>query len=100
METYDIPNNSVIGMLKGVAAIIGCMDHNGMPGALSELCKFQTTPLCQLIDQNLTLTRGTKTDPVLWLDRLAAIFRNTNIRLNENVEHPCKSVAVQVRQFL
>lgn len=91
-----MPNNSVLGMLKGVAAIIGCMDHGEVPTALGQLCKFQTTPLCELIAQNVTPTRGTKCDPVLWFDRLAAIFRNINIRLDENTQNPCKSVAIEV----
>jgi len=40
--------------------------------------------------------RGTKTDPALWVDRLAAIFRHTNPRVENGAVHPCQSVITEV----
>jgi hypothetical protein len=40
--------------------------------------------------------RGTKTDPALWVDRLAAIFRHTNPRVANGAVHPCQSVITEV----
>ncbi|KAF5302301.1 hypothetical protein FQA39_LY10340 [Lamprigera yunnana] len=96
IDTLCITNNSVVGLLKGVAAIIGCMPHNEIPNALHELCILQTNPLQQLLGQNITPTRGTKSDPVLWLDRLASIFRNVCLKLVEGEENPCKNIVMEV----
>jgi len=40
--------------------------------------------------------KGTKTDPALWLDRLAAIFRHTNPHVENGAIHPCQSVITEV----
>lgn len=76
VDTFAITNNAVIGLLKGVAAIVGCMPHPDITPALRELCFMQVTPICQLIEQDAIPVRGTKTDPVLWLDRLSSVFRH------------------------
>ncbi|KAK4886164.1 hypothetical protein RN001_002435 [Aquatica leii] len=95
IDSLSIANNAVIGLLKGVAAIVGCMPHNEIPTALHELCLLQTNPLCQILEQNITPTRGTKSDPVLWLDRLSSIFRNVCVRLSEGESNPCKAAAIE-----
>lgn len=41
--------------------------------------------------------RGKKNDPVLWLDRLAVIFRNTNPLVENGAVHPCLGVITEVR---
>ena len=33
----------------------------------------------------------TSSDPVYWLDRLASMFRNLNINIKKNEQHPCQS---------
>ena len=33
----------------------------------------------------------TSSDPVYWLDRLASVFRNLNINIKKNEQHPCQS---------
>lgn len=65
---------------------------------MTELCWFQARPLCELMDnRGHPVERGSKTDPVIWLDRLAAIFRHTNIQIdNPNEPHPCQSVITEV----
>lgn len=83
VDTFAITNNAVIGLLSGVASIVQCMPHGEIPAALRELCSLQLTPLCDVIDMDVVPIRGTKTDPVLWLDRLAAIFRGVSVRLRE-----------------
>lgn len=44
--------------------------------------------------------RGTNTDPVLWLDRLAAIFRYTNPSVENGATHPCLSIITEVIHIL
>lgn len=95
VDTFAITNTAVIGILKGVAAIIGCMPYNDLITALREICLLQVKPLCELIERDIIVIRGTKSDPVLWLDRLAAIFRNLNVKPTEQ-GHPCRDVVTEV----
>lgn len=96
IDTFNITNNAIIGILKGVAAIIGCMPDRDMTPALREICLLQVKPLCDLIEHDTVVMRGTNTDPVLWLDRLAAVFRYVNVQLNEGQVHPCRDVVTEV----
>lgn len=83
VDTFAITNNAVIGLLSGVANIVQCMPHNDIPAALRELCSLQLNPLCELMERDAVPIRVTKTDPVLWLDRLASIFRGISVRVVE-----------------
>lgn len=83
VDTFAITNNAVIGLLSGVANIVQCMPHNDIPAALRELCSLQLNPLCELMERDVVPIRNTKTDPVLWLDRLASIFRGISVRVIE-----------------
>ncbi|KAJ8927136.1 hypothetical protein NQ314_020409 [Rhamnusium bicolor] len=96
VDTFAITNNAVIGLLKGVASIVGRMPHADMTGAMRELCFMQLNPICQLIDQDVVSVRGTKTDIVLWLDRLSAVLRYVNVNVEEGEIHPCKAVILEM----
>nr|CAI5836961.1 unnamed protein product [Callosobruchus analis] len=96
VDTFAITNNAVIGLLKGVAAIMGKVSHNDITAAVRELCFMQLKPLSELIEQNIVPVRGTKTDPVLWLDRLGAIFKFIKVNVGDGEPHPCKPVILEV----
>lgn len=81
VDTFAITNNAVIGLIKGVAAIVGCMPYSEVGDAMRKLCFMQITPLSQLIDQDVVPVKNTKSDPVLWLDRLASVLRNISVKL-------------------
>lgn len=59
------------------------MPQESMATALRELCFMQLNPICQLIEQDTVLVKGTKTDPVLWLDRLSSVLRYINVTVRE-----------------
>ncbi|XP_050298662.1 transportin-3 [Anthonomus grandis grandis] len=97
VDNLSITNNAVIGILKGVAAIVSVMSHQEITVVLRELCFMQLTPLIQLIKQDVVPIKGTTTDPVLWLDRLSAILRHVSIHsVAEGQVHPCKPVVLDV----
>ncbi|KAK9891693.1 hypothetical protein WA026_015661 [Henosepilachna vigintioctopunctata] len=96
VDTFDISNNAVIGLLRGTAAILGCMPANDMVVAFREVCFIQTNALCQLMEHNRSPSKGTKTDPGLWLDRLSSVLRNVHVKLKSDEEHPCKPVVLEV----
>ena len=40
--------------------------------------------------------RGTANDPIIWLDRLSAIFRHLDPQVARGEDHPCREVVMQV----
>ena len=63
------------------------------------------TPLTVLLDepstrelsasgQRVTAAKNSSKDPALYLDRLAAVFRNVNPRMEEGQVHPCQEVVI------
>lgn len=69
--------------------------------AMKELCWFQARPLCQLIEQRVPVVRASKTDPALWLDRLAAIFQHAITHVDDcNDSHPCLGAINEVNNHL
>lgn len=67
--------------------------------AMKELCWFQAKHLCEIMERRIPIEAGTKTDPVVWLDRLAAIFRHTDLdpTINRFGHHPCENAVTEVR---
>lgn len=84
VDTFAINNNAVIGLLKGVAAIVSYIPHQDALPALRQICLLQVKPLLDLMETDAVPVKGTKTDPVLWLDRLASVFRHTVIGINSH----------------
>lgn len=65
--------------------------------AMRELCGYHATSLWTLLSDRIPIERGTKTDPVLWLDRLAAIFKHTKPVIEDsNKPHPCEGIVTEV----
>ncbi|KAK2580863.1 hypothetical protein KPH14_005937 [Odynerus spinipes] len=97
LDGFAISNDAAIGLLKGVALILARLPRAEIAPAMKELCWFQAMPLCELMQNKVPIERGTKTDPVIWLDRLAAIFRYTNpVPDDTNEPHPCQSVITEM----
>ncbi|XP_066594283.1 transportin-3 isoform X2 [Prorops nasuta] len=95
LDSFSIGSDAAIQLLKGVAIILSRLSPEEMSQAMKELCWLQASKLCELMMENngATAERGTKTDPVLWLDRLAAIFRHTGRQSDDqNGPHPCQNV--------
>ncbi|XP_017783001.1 PREDICTED: transportin-3 [Nicrophorus vespilloides] len=96
VDSFAITNDAVIGLLKGVAAIISKCDLDEVTPSLRDLCSLQVNPLSELVDNNIATVPKTKADPVLWLDRLSSIFRNLVIHVDNDVINPCKVVVLEV----
>ncbi|XP_044748390.1 transportin-3 [Coccinella septempunctata] len=100
VDKFCISNDAIMGLLKGVAAIIGYMPPNDIVVAFREICFIPITPLVQLIEQDTPTSKGTKSDPVIWLDRLSSILRSVSIKQTEDGPHPCKSVVLEIWPLL
>ncbi|KAL1139884.1 hypothetical protein AAG570_006861 [Ranatra chinensis] len=96
LDTFSISNEAVIGLLKGVAVILGKLPPEQIHQAVKEVCLIQIKPLCQLVENDIAPARWTKTDPTVWLDRLAAIFRDINVNIRNGELHPCQGVITEI----
>lgn len=92
LDSYQIANEFAIGLLKGISVIIERIPNDQIATVLREICSFQLTPLCQLIESDIKPERGQRNDPTFWLDRLAAILHHTKPSVKDGEVHP--SVAV------
>lgn len=65
--------------------------------AMKELCWFQARPLCEIMERRIPIEVGTNTDPAVWLDRLATIFKHTCPLYNIYFEpHPGQNAITEV----
>lgn len=83
-------------VVTGVSIILARLPHEEITRAMKELCCFQASSLWTLLTNKIPIERGTKTDPVIWLDRLAAIFKHTNPQIDDSKPHPCQTVITEV----
>ncbi|XP_076655817.1 transportin 3 [Halictus rubicundus] len=101
LDSFAISNDAAIGLLKGVAIIMSSLPRDEITQAMKELCWFQARPLCEIMERRMPIEIGTKTDPLIWLDRLAAIFRHTDLRIDDpNEPHPCQSAVTEMWPIL
>lgn len=96
LDSFSISNEAVVGLLKGVASILGRLPRSRIKDDMRQLCHLQITSLGKLIEENVPPEKNTKNDPVVWLDRLAAIFRNVNPTVQNGEQHPCQEVVMEV----
>eukprot|EP00058_Branchiostoma_floridae_P001083 XP_002586571.1 hypothetical protein BRAFLDRAFT_131385 [Branchiostoma floridae] len=75
LDNLHISNEAAVGLLKGISLILTKMPHDQLAVGLRALCQIQADRLSQLIVQNESVKEGTRTDPTIFLDRLASIFR-------------------------
>ncbi|XP_019637982.1 PREDICTED: transportin-3-like isoform X3 [Branchiostoma belcheri] len=101
LDNLHISNEAAVGLLKGISLILTKMPHDQLAVGLRALCQIQANRLSQLIVQNESVKEGTKTDPTIFLDRLASIFslfqyRHTAPEVQNGQIHPCQQVVQEV----
>ncbi|CAH1407920.1 unnamed protein product [Nezara viridula] len=96
LDKFVLTNESVVGLLKGVASILSIMHPDQLQQAMRDVCLIQIKPLVHLIENDVKLEKGTKTDPAVWMDRLSAIFRHINLTVRNGEIHPCQPVITEI----
>lgn len=92
LEMFEVQPESAIVLLKGISIIISRLPNEQIPDVMRQLCGFQISHLCMLVDDSEKSDKRKSTDPSVWLDRLAAIYRHVNPYVKENEVNPCVSV--------
>lgn len=100
LDTFDIQTESAIGLIKGISLIVGRLESNEISSVMRELCAFQTQSLRHLIENDIKIEKGQRSDPVFWLDRLAALYRHINPPHDENEINPCACVIIENWEIL
>ncbi|XP_064490151.1 transportin-3-like [Ornithodoros turicata] len=96
-DTLAVSAEASVGLLKGTVLVLTQMSPDKITQGLRELCKIQLESLVHAISQE---GGGDKPDPIVWLDRLAAIFRHTNVTAVSGHTHPCLPVVEEVWPIL
>ena len=115
LVTLPIPTETAVRVVKGVTKVCSRLPDHQISDALHQLCKihvdeltrisqvvsycFYCLSLCMFSLLNFLvkaevqskIVAKTSSDPVYWLDRLASVFRNLNINIKKNEQHPCQS---------
>uniref|UniRef100_A0A673U7J1 Transportin 3 n=1 Tax=Suricata suricatta TaxID=37032 RepID=A0A673U7J1_SURSU len=74
----------------GTALVLARLPLDKITECLSELCSVQVLALKKLLSQEPS--NGISSDPTVFLDRLAVIFRHTNPIVENGQTHPCQKV--------
>ncbi|XP_020909780.1 transportin-3 [Exaiptasia diaphana] len=90
-DSLSISGEATLGMIKGVSKILEGVTADKVTDGFRRLCSTQVNALSQIVN-----AQGTSPDPTLWLDRLAAVFRFTEHKVEEGKAHPCQEVIEEV----
>ena len=99
MGSFNVSNDAALGLLKGTGQILGKMTPpEKVTEGLRQLCLIQIDPLKNILmkEHAEKPSVGSKDDPTVWLDRLAAIFRHTNPTVTNEGQHPCQPVVHEI----
>jgi transportin-3 len=94
LDSFEIPNESAINLLKGISTIVSRLPNDQVPARMKDLCDFQLAPLHQLVVSKEKIDYGKRSDPSFWLDRLASVYRYVTPSVNEHDSHPCAVVII------
>lgn len=95
LDSFEICNDDAISLLKGIAIIISRLSKEDIQSSVQQISAFQLEPLQALIDADVRIEPNTRSDPVFWIDRLAALLRHIVPDLRATDIHPCVPVLSQ-----
>ncbi|XP_077120495.1 transportin-3 isoform X1 [Ranitomeya variabilis] len=94
LDSFTLPPEASVGLLKGTALVLTRLPLDKISECLSELCSVQVESLKKLLSQDPN--NGISSDPTLFLDRLAVIFRHTAPNVENGQTHPCQRVIQEI----
>ncbi|XP_023609314.1 transportin-3 [Myotis lucifugus] len=94
LDSFMLSPEAAVGLLKGTALVLARLPLEKITECLSELCSVQVMALKKLLSQEPS--NGISSDPTVFLDRLAVIFRHTNPIVENGQTHPCQKVIQEI----
>lgn len=92
IDSLSITATATLEFFQGVARVLSELPQEQIEEGLKQMCVQQVHLLAQLLGGR----NGGHTDPVLFLDRIATIFRYTDVKVKNGGDHPCFAVAKEV----
>lgn len=90
LDTFMLSPEAAVELLKGTAMVLARLPLEKISECLSDLCAVQVVALKKFLSQEPH--NGISSDPSVFLDRLAVIFRHTNPLVENGQTHPCQKV--------
>jgi transportin-3 len=90
LETFEVQPEAATVLLKGISITISRLPIEQISDPMRQLCGFQITHLCMLMDEV-----EKKKDPTQWVDRLAAIYRHVNPKVGQNEVNPAAVIIIE-----
>uniref|UniRef100_A0A672RLA3 Transportin-3-like n=1 Tax=Sinocyclocheilus grahami TaxID=75366 RepID=A0A672RLA3_SINGR len=94
LDSFALSTDAAVGLLKGTALVLARLPLEKIAECLNDLCAVQVMALRKLLTQDSS--SGKLSDPTVWLDRLAVIFRHTNPIVENGQTHPCQKVIQEI----
>ncbi|XP_041987745.1 transportin-3 [Aricia agestis] len=89
-DDLQLPLHTGAALLRALASATGRLPHDQLALAMQEAVAQQLGGLRTLLASGAELRKGTRSDPVLYLDRLAALFRDVDVPPHTvDAAHPC-----------
>ncbi|KAG1670798.1 Transportin-3 [Nymphon striatum] len=96
LDSFSISTEAAVGLLVGTTVILSKLPLENVSAGMKQLCLLQVSVLVEILKTDEQVKIGSKTDPVIWLDRLSAIFRHTNPIVSEGEMHPGQAVIEEI----
>ncbi|XP_053613097.1 transportin-3 isoform X2 [Plodia interpunctella] len=99
-DRLSLPLPHATALARATAATISTLPHHQLQEAMREATALQLRGLEELLQSEQPLRKGTRSDPVVWLDRLAALFRDVTLptaaaaATTSATAHPCLPAAL------
>nr|XP_018908607.1 PREDICTED: transportin-3 [Bemisia tabaci] len=95
LDSKAISNDSACKILKGLGYAVSLLPHNDILPVFGEMCEVQVKALVELLNNSTDVIKSIKANPCVWMDRLAAILRSVNPKVDNSHEHPCLEVVLK-----
>ncbi|XP_045494746.1 transportin-3 [Colias croceus] len=87
-DQLALPIHTAAALMRALAAAISRLPHDQLCQAMREAVGAQIAGLQAQLGSSGPAKRGSPSDPAVWLDRIAALFRDVDVQ-PPPAEHPC-----------
>ncbi|CAB3980536.1 transportin-3-like isoform X2 [Paramuricea clavata] len=92
IDSLSISTGAVLEFFQGVARVLSELPRQQIEEGIKQICLQQV----QLLAQLLRGQNGSHSEPIMYLDRIATIFRYTEVKANDGEKHPCFDIVQEV----
>ncbi|XP_019854788.1 PREDICTED: transportin-3-like [Amphimedon queenslandica] len=87
-DNIGMSNTAVVGLITASVEVLTGVSSDKMSSCLHALCLGSAQRLTQIMQGNIPVQAHSVSDPALWMDRIAAVFRTCEYEPKINETHP------------